>query len=91
MQFITYLSASIISFLGLLVGVILIRIAPEEQKPLHKYFEISRQILLFLIFAFIAFYYSSSVFYISILAAYFIFSIIVEYKSQDLMKKSIIL
>lgn len=51
---ITYLSyflASIISFLGLLVGIILIKLAPEEQKPGKKYFILIKKIILFLIIA----------------------------------------
>ena len=52
MEFINYFFASIISFLGLAAGILLIKIAPEEQKPLKKYFEICRKSILILIFLF---------------------------------------
>jgi len=91
MQFLTYLLASVVSFLGLLAGIMLILIAPEEQKPLHNYFRISRQALLLLIFAFVAFYYSGSAFYLPILLAYFIFAAVIEYKLDDFPRKSMIL
>jgi len=38
MLFINYFIASLISFFGLILGMILIKIAPEEQKPGKKYF-----------------------------------------------------
>jgi len=37
MQFINYLFASLVSFFGLAIGILLIKIAPEEQKPLKTY------------------------------------------------------
>ena len=91
MQFINYFSASIISFLGLLAGIILIRIAPEEQKPLRKYFAASRWILLLLIFAFVAFYYSKNVFYLLVLFACFVLAVLIEYKIRNELKKSMII
>src|SRR3989344_981237 len=50
MQFINYFFASLVSFFGLLIGIILVSIAPEEQKPLSKYFDLIRKIFLLLIF-----------------------------------------
>jgi hypothetical protein len=90
MQFINYFLISVVSFLGLVIGIILVQIAPEEQKPLNKYLIILRQILLLMIFAFIAFYYSGSAFYLPILAAYFILAALVEYRLKGLIKKSMI-
>jgi len=91
MQFINYLSASIISFLGLLAGIILIRIAPEEQKPLRRYFAASKKILLLLIFAFVAFYYSKNITYFLMLSAFFALSITIEYRIHNELKKSMII
>ena len=44
-----YLLASLIAYLGLLVGIILIRMAPEEQKPGKKYFILLKKILFFML------------------------------------------
>jgi len=38
MELINYLLAGLISFFGLIFGMILVSIAPEEQKPGRKYF-----------------------------------------------------
>lgn len=55
--YLNYFLASIISYLGLLLGVILIRLAPEEQKPGKKYFILLKKLLFFLILAFLLFFY----------------------------------
>ena len=91
MQFINYFFTSIISFLGLLIGIILVKIAPEEQKPLQKYFILLRKILLLIIFVFIIFYYFSDKFNLIILFLFFIFLLLIEYKTNHLLKKSIII
>jgi|TARA_Y100000310_G_C20656250_1_gene802128 hypothetical protein len=46
---INYFLASIISFLGLLLGIILIKFAPEEQKPGKKYFMAFKTIISILV------------------------------------------
>ena len=89
MQFINYFFASIISSLGLLIGAMLARIAPEEQKPLQKYFHITSKVLLLLIFGFIIFYYINIKFYLFILLTCFIFLIFVEIKMKDVLNKLI--
>ena len=91
MQFINYLFASIISFLGLLIGIMLVKIAPEEQKPLENYFILSRKILLLLIFVFAAFYYINDYFNLLALFGYFLFLLLIEFKVKDLLKKNIII
>ncbi|MAG91351.1 hypothetical protein CMO83_01615 [Candidatus Woesearchaeota archaeon] len=91
MQFINYFFISLISYLGLLIGIILIRIAPEEQKPLNKYFNLIRKILLLSIFAFILFYYFNSQFNVLVLLVYLIFIVFVEYKIMDQNNKSIVI
>ena len=90
MQFINYFFASIISFFGLLIGILLAKIAPEEQKPLEKYFILLRKILLLMIFIFAMFYYINDYFNLIVLAAYFLFLLFIEFKFKDLLKKSII-
>ena len=91
MQFINYFFASIISFFGLLIGILLIKIAPEEQMPLEKYFFLLRKILLFMIFVFLIFYYFNANFNLIVLITYFLFLLFIEFKFKDLSKKSIII
>ena len=91
MQFINYFSASIISFTGLLIGLMLVKIAPEEQKPLEKYFNLARKAILLLIFIFIMFYYFNSWFYALALISYFLFILFIEYKTSDMLKKSMLI
>ena len=90
MQFINYFFASVISFLGLLIGIILIKIAPEEQKIFEKKFSLGRKIFLFLIFIFVMFYYFNKWFYLITLIGYGIFLLAIEYKVDDLFKKSMV-
>ena len=91
MQFLNYFLTSIISYLGLLAGILLVKIAPEEQKPLRRYFEWLRKLILLLIFLFLIFYYSNSPAYIAALLIYLVFLIFIEYKSGNLLGKSIII
>ena len=90
MQFINYFSASAISLLGLLIGILLVKIAPEEQKPLEKYFVPAGKILLLTIFIFLIFYYFRDVFFLLALIGYLLFLLFIEFKVSDLYKKSII-
>ena len=55
--YLNYFLVSIISYLGLLLGVILIRLAPEEQRPGKRYFILIKKILFFLILVFLLFFY----------------------------------
>lgn len=90
MQFINYFAASIISFFGLGIGVLLVKIATEEQKPLKQYFVIARKILLLAIFVFLFFYYFDDPFSLIILTTYLLFLLFVEFKPNDLFKKTIV-
>src|SRR3989338_523141 len=63
MQIMTYFLASIISYLGLLAGVILVKMAPEEQKPGKKYFILIKKLIFFLIIAFLLAYYKINLIY----------------------------
>lgn len=91
MEFINYFFASVISFLGLLIGIILVKIAPEEQKLLGKKFSLLRKFFLLLIFIFMILYYLNNIFYSLTLIVYFIFLLFVEYKIVDSLKKSMII
>ena len=91
MQFINYFFASVISFFGLLMVILLVKIAQEEQKPLEKYFILLRKILLLIIFIFIMFYYSNAYLNLVVLIVYFLFLLFIEFKFNDLLKKSIII
>ncbi|MBS3105896.1 hypothetical protein J4234_06600, partial [Candidatus Woesearchaeota archaeon] len=91
MQFINFFFASITSFSGLLIGLMLVKIAPEEQKPLEKYFALARKAILLLIFIFIIFYYFNSWFYALALISYFLFLLFIEYKTNDMLKKSMLI
>jgi len=90
MQFINYFFASIISFSGLLIGVMLVKIAPEEQKPLEKYFVVLRRIFLLMIFIFLFFYFFNDRFFLLTLITYFILLLLAEHKTSDMLKKSMI-
>ena len=90
MQFINYFFASLIAFFGLFIGILLVKIAPEEQKPLQNYFISARNSLLLIIFIFLAFYYFNKLIYISALAGYFMFLLFVEHKVADLYKKTML-
>ena len=90
MQFINYFLASLVSFFGLIIGIFLIRIAPEEQKPLEKYFISLRKLLLLLIFGFLIFYYFKSMFYLSLLLACFVSILSIGYKTKDFFRKIIL-
>lgn len=57
----TYLLASLIAYLGLLVGIILIRMAPEEQKPGKKYFIFLKKILFTLILVPMFYFYNLNI------------------------------
>lgn len=92
MQFTNYFFASVISFLGLLVGIILVKIAPEEQKPLEKYFIALRKILLSLIFIFpMTFYFYTGYAHFGILLIYSGFLIFIEYRMKGFFGKSIVI
>ena len=89
MQFTNYFLASIISFLGLLIGIVLVKIAPEEQKPLKKYFLFCRKALLLLIFVFIIRYYYKSFPYLAALMLCCVLLLFFEFK-LDLLRKSVL-
>ena len=90
MQFINYFPASILSFFGLLIGILLVKIAPEEQNPGKKYFILLRRIFLFAIFIFFLLYYLHDFSYFLILIILFLFLLLIEFKKWGLFKKSLL-
>lgn len=81
MQIITYLLASIVSYLGLLAGVIQVKMAPEEQNPGKKYFILLKKIIFFLMIALLLAYYRIN-FVFSLLVLLFLGIIIVSGKMK---------
>ncbi len=71
-NYLSYFLASILSYLGLLLGILLIKLAPEEQKPGKKYFILLKKIVFLLIIAFLLFYYKLIPILIVILLAFVI-------------------
>ncbi|MBU90355.1 hypothetical protein CMO94_02335 [Candidatus Woesearchaeota archaeon] len=70
--YLTFFLASIIAYLGLLFGVILIKLAPEEQKPGKKYFILLKKILFLFIIAFLSFYYKINFIFLILLLIFII-------------------
>jgi hypothetical protein len=91
MQFINYFFASIISFLGLLIGIALIKIAPEEQIPMKRWFRTSKKIIVTLIFSLLIFYFYNKIFYILVILAYLAFVLAIEAKIDNDFKKSMVI
>jgi len=56
MIFINYFIASLISFFGLILGIILVSIAPEEQKPGKKYFILLQNLFFILSVVFLLYF-----------------------------------
>ena len=56
--YLNYFLASIVAYLGLLLGVILRKIAPEEQKPGKKYFIFLKKAIFLLVLVFYLFFYN---------------------------------
>jgi len=69
---INYFLASIIAYLGLLLGVILIKLAPEEQKPGKKYFILLKKISFFLILVTLLFFYRVNIILTTVLLIFVI-------------------
>ncbi len=57
MQFLAYLLSSITAFLGLVAGMALIKLAPEEQKPGKKYFLLVEYAMYSILVGLVLFFY----------------------------------
>lgn len=89
MQIINYFLASIISYLGIALGIILIYIAPEEQKPGKKYFSILRYIFFISILLFLLSFYYKNIFLILFAIASFIIFLLLDEKLKIKTPKKI--
>ncbi len=87
MQFINYFLASLISFFGLILGMILVSIAPEEQKPGRKYFIFLQNLFFVLSLVFFLVFLKVNIFlvFLLIILSIFYFS---KAKIKDYFKKS---
>ena len=77
MQSIIFFLSSLITFSGLIFGILLIKTTSEEQKPLGNYFNLSRSAMLILISGLILpflYLYKKILFFISIPFILFLFS-----------------
>lgn len=70
--YLNYFLASIIAYLGLLLGIILIKLAPEEQKPGMKYFILLKKILFFIALVAILFFYKVNIIFTTVLLLFVI-------------------
>lgn len=86
-NYLSYFLASIIAYLGLLAGTILIKLAPEEQKPGEKYFILLRKMLFLAILAALFYFYkANSILLIALLS---IMTALMLNKRIDLQKPAI--
>lgn len=76
MELITYTLTSLVTVLGLFIGLILCIISPEELKPGKKHFKLTKHILFYLIIFFsLIFFYKNKVYMmisLVILVVYFL-------------------
>lgn len=86
--YLNYFLAAIIAYLGLLLGVILIKLASEEQKPGRKYFILLKKIIFFFILAFLLFLYKVNIFLSLILLSFIL--ILMSNKKINLSKSPLV-
>ena len=82
MQLLNYSLISLISFLGLLVGMLLAFTAKEELEPGKKYFQLLQKLTLLLIVIFLLNFFNINLYLRIIIYLLFIFLITVNIKSQ---------
>ena len=88
MQFLIYIGIALVAYLGLLLGIILIRSAPEEQKPGRFYFKLLKKILFMVIIAMMLFFYKVN--FILTIAILIFFLLIVITKKVNLEKNKLV-
>ncbi len=96
MEFLNYSLLSLLSFLGIVVGIILVKIAPEEQKPGKTYLIAMQNILIILSVVFFVIYIINNLYLLNnwiyngiiILAALFLAVYIIKIKDKDNFIKS---
>ncbi len=87
MQFLNYFLASLVSFLGLITGILLVKMAPEEQKPLRKHFLLAKKISLMLLLIFPVFFYIFDKFSLLLAVLLAAPALLVEFRSEENPRK----
>ena len=82
MQLLNYSLISLISFSGLLIGMVLAFTAKEELKPGKKYFILMQKIILLLILIFLLNFFTINIYLRIIIYILFILLMIINIKSQ---------
>lgn len=82
MQLLNYFLISIISFLGILIGMLLAFTAKEELEPGKKYFMLMQKIILLLIIIFLLNFFNINLYLRIIIYILFILLMIINIKSQ---------
>ena len=82
MQLLNYSLISLISFLGLLVGMLLAFTAKEELEPGKKYFQLLQKLTLLLIVIFLLNFFNINIYLRIIIYILFIFLMTLNIKSQ---------
>jgi len=70
MNFLNYSLTALVTFLGLIIGMIIIKLASEEQKPGLKYFNLAKKITLFLTIVLLLYFFKPNFTIILIIIAY---------------------
>lgn len=86
MQPINFFLSSVVAYFGIVIGILLIKIAPEEQQPLKKYFSFAKKIILALIFLFSILYFVFDKFFFALIIILFIISLIVELREKQITR-----
>lgn len=82
-----YFLLSVITFSGIIAGMSLIKIAPEEQMPLKKYFIWVKKIFIILMFAVLIFFYIFDILLLLLGIILLIPSLFIEFKSKENLRK----
>lgn len=86
-NFLNYLFASIISLSGLAVGIVLVKIAPEEWDMLKGKFSLAGKIILMLIFAILFIYFRKNPRYLFLIFFLLVLAIAIEYTTRGIYGK----
>ena len=86
MNFLSYSLTALISFLGLITGMIVMYMAKEEQKPGGKYFILLQKIILLLIVISMLYFLKLDLIIFIIILSIIIISYIKKYKNKELIE-----
>lgn len=88
MQFISYLLLSIAASVSFIAGAVIIRLAPEEQKPLEKYLIFGKRAALALMFIFLIFFYVLDMTVLLLASSLLVAAIFFELKTKECPRKA---